>query len=733
MQCAAWSGLFRMVACRMLTCDRVDPMIGTDNTRDFSYGNALPLMALPWGTHHWSPVNSNDPLWFFGYREHRFHGLRLTHQPSPWMGDWSHCTLLPQTGTLRCRQGERTHDIASRDLTVRPHRFAMRLPVDGIAWEAAPTMHGAVMTFTFHGDGPRRLIFDCAEAGDNRGQFATRIHIDPTCGEIALRTASGTDTHAEFALHLVMQIDGIAIGGGTFSGDAVNDGVLLAEGPAHGGWLEFSPTVTTVTMRLAGSFIDEAAARRLLAQEIGDRDLNQVQTEAATTWNALLGRLQLPEADDAQKNLVASMLYRTLLFPRRIDEPDAAGKPQHRCPDTGTIQPGVRVTDNGFWDTARSVYSWYALFVPDHLPTILDGWLAGARSSGWLASWASPGHRACMTGSYADVIFADAIARGITGWNVEEALKYVRKHVEEPVADDCPYGRIGLDSYLTLGYVPIERCNKSTARTLDYAYGDWCIACIAEAAGDHAFAAVCRERAGAWRKVLDPETGFFRGRHADGSWDESFDPTVWGGPYVEGCAWQFAWHVPHNADAVIAARGGQKPALAFLEQMLREPPTYQVGTYGTTIHEMREMASVDFGQYAHSNQPSHFTLPYLAHCGATGRWRTMVHRVIAELYHATPDGLHGDEDNGEMSAWWLCAALGLVANCPGDGSWMRVRPYLRHWRISQGDGQMLEVITTATGDDDQDDVWVDPHGISATTQHLPHADLARGGTWVVKR
>lgn len=332
-----------------------------------------------------------------------------------------------------------------------------------------------------------------------------------------------------------------------------------------------------------------------------------------------------------------------------------------------------------------------------------------------------------MTGSYADAIFADAAARGITGWDRDAALFYARKHAEVVVPDDAPYGRIAYDAHLRHGYVPQDRCPKATARTLDYAYGDWCLGQLATAVGDVEFAALSFQRADAWQQVLNPNNNFFTGRLSDGTWPIDFDPLVWGGPYVEGSAWQFAWHVPHDPQAVIAARGGATAVLTFLNELFFQVPAFKVGTYGTVIHEMAEMASVPFGQYAHSNQPSHFTLPYFAHCGDVPSWNYWIHRVRTELYAPTPEGYPGDEDNGEMSAWWINASLGLVADCPGSDSWLTVQP-LFDWTLRRPGFPDLTIRSTAQRD--QASTW--QHNslpAVATGSHMPHAALNRGGEW----
>ncbi len=713
----------------MRPVERVDPFMGTDNVSEFSNGNLLPLMGLPWGAHHYSPSNAEPDGWFFQYRERAFRGLRLTHSPSPWMGDWCPITFMPQAGERRLRSHDRTVDLPSKQLRVRPHRFGCVLPAHGIEWDAAPTMHGLAMRLRWRHGGPRRIIVDSGRSQPGGGAVDTVVRVDAARSEISLRTHSGEGIHPDFALHLVLKADAPSVAGGRFDatgevGDAAGTGVGL------GGWLEFPPGPGEIQVWAAGSFIDAAAAYHLLEAEVAYRSVDVLAATAAAEWDAVLGRVQLPASSEVDRSLVATAMYRTLLYPRRLDEPAPAG-PRHRCPDTGVVRSGVRVTDHGFWDTARTVYPWYALAFPDLLPTILDGWVQGARATGWFPSWASPGHRVCMTGSYADAVFADAVSRGIPGFDAVEVLTYLRRHAEEPVPDGSPYGREAVEAYLDLGYVPVERIDKAAARTLDYAYGDWCLAVVASAARDRSFAEACRNRAANWRHVLDQASGFFRGRHADGGWQEPFDPFAWGGPFVEGSAWQFAWHVPHQPQSLIEARGGRAAALRFLEALLAAPATYTLGSYPDAIHEMRELAAVDFGQYAHSNQPSHFTLPYLGHLGRPDRLAHWVRRVIRELHALQPDGYPGDEDNGEMSAWWLTAAMGLLPSCPGNGAWQATRPTFPHLVVDVPQRPPLE-IRSGPPERAGHHWWRAPDGTTYDEGSLiPHAALARGGTWWV--
>jgi predicted alpha-1,2-mannosidase len=238
---------------------------------------------------------------------------------------------------------------------------------------------------------------------------------------------------------------------------------------------------------------------------------------------------------------------------------------------------------------------------------------------------------------------------------------------------------------------------SATARSLDYAYDDFCISQVAEALGKHEDAAMFRERALNYEKSYDTTTGFMRGRNEDGSWLEPFNPTTWGNPYVEGGAWQSTWSVPHDPSGLISLMGGPEPFTAKLDEFLTCAPRFEVGTYGFEIHEMTEMACADFGQYAHSNQPVHHVLFLYASAGKPWRTQYWVRRVMEELY--SPEDLPGDEDNGEMSAWYVLNALGIFPLCPGHPSYVFSTPLFDKVRLKRDGRDDLVITSSGNGPD----------------------------------
>lgn len=330
-----------------------------------------------------------------------------------------------------------------------------------------------------------------------------------------------------------------------------------------------------------------------------------------------------------------------------------------------------------------------------------------------------------MIGTHIDAVMADGVVKGIRGFDLEAAYARMRRHAFEPGDEDGNYGRLGIAEYLSQGYVSTESHSSATSRTLDYAYDDFCLFQIARALGHDEDARIFRERAFSYRNVYDPSVGMMRGRHADGSWLTPFDPLTWGGPYVEGGAWQSTWAVPHDPHGLIALMGGPEPFLARLDEMMTMRPNFHAGSYGFEIHEMTEMACADFGQYAHSNQPVHHVLSLYACAGQPWKTEYWTRRVLNELY--SPDILPGDEDNGEMCAWYLFHALGVYPLCPGHPSYVFSAPLFAEAKLSLPEGRTL---TIRAHDSSPENIYVQSvsvNGQPETHLWIDHGTLMQGG------
>ncbi len=691
--------------------DFVNPLQGTDSQDDFSRGNTLPLLCTPFPMTAWT-LQTGEGRWAFRWRDAKIQGLRATHQPSPWMGDHGHFTIMPQQRDRLLTAQERSSSYVKEDLVCRPEYLRVHLLRDDCVFESTPTERGVKIRLTFGQAGDSRVIFDCFYQGGTFQWLADRNIL------LGCSKANYGGVPENFAQWFAVRIDTAST---TFTA-VENSG--NASAPLLG-TLDFSVTAgQVVTCDVGVSYISAEQALLNLEREIGDKSFDEVRQSAASAWEKRLTKARVETSDVSLKKVFYSSFYRTLTFPHKFHETDASGQTVHFSPYDGEVHPGELYAGHGFWDTYRTAYPLYALLFPEDYASFLRGWMNACREGGWYPRWPSPGYRVCMLSTHVDATFADAVVKGIKGFDLEEAYEGLRRHAFENLEEDTGYGRPGLDAYLKLGYIPADRYRHSVAATLDNAYCDFCLAQIARVLRRTDDEAIFLERALSYRHLFDPSVDFMRGKNADGSWLSPFEEFYWGGPYVEGGPWQTSWGVPHDVPGLVTLYGGQEKFIAKLEKMLALPPHFTVGDYGFEIHEMSEMACAKFGQYAHSNQPVHHALYLFAEAGAPERTDHWVHKILTEYYNETPGGFPGDEDNGEMSAWFVLSALGIFPLCPGKPEYTLTRPLFASATVELGTGATLTITNETSNEADQVFTF---DGVELPGRRIGHAELSQGG------
>jgi predicted alpha-1,2-mannosidase len=689
----------------------VNILQGTASTPEFSLGNTLPIAALPFGMAHWTLQSHDDTPWMFQPGVRRIQGFRCTHQLSPWLSDYGHATFLPFRGDIHPESAARASSYATEQAHLSPHSLQLFLLRYRAHVELVPTDRTAVLSATFEEEAiPQTigLLFDIP------GSQAT-IEPDPATRSIRFSsTANSGGVPENFAAYYLLQLQ------------TPWDSFEIKESGAHRiGILRFRQGLH-IEARIATSFISFEQAARNLRQEIGQRSVEELRTSAAARWNDHLNRIEIEGASEEQRRIFYSCLYRTLLFPRTWHEPDADGKMHHFSAFNGKVMPGVMYADHGYWDVYRAWYPFMSILFPERLGEILQAWVNAYQEGGWLPQFPCPGYRACMTGSLIDSVFGDAAAKGITGFDLEGAYQGLKKHATTPGDPAKGYGRVGLERYLKLQYVPADHVAQSVAETVDAAYGDFCIAQVAKALGKQDDYAAFMKRSENWRNVFDTTVKFFRGKNEDGAWITPFHPFTWGSPYVEGAAWQHRWDAPQNLPGLIDAMGGEAQAAKALEDMLSTPPIFHVGVYGTEIHEMSEMAAVPFGQYAHSNQPVHHLLYIFAHTGRPDLTQFWVRKVLRDLY--TPETFAGDEDTGSMSAWFVLSALGFYPLCPGKPEYTVGSPLFARSTLHLSGGVTFTVDAPGNSPDAVYVKSVSLAGQVLTGNRISHISLLKGGS-----
>jgi len=696
----------------------VNPLQGADSVRSLSTGNTLPLVALPFGMAHWTFQTDEGGGWHFHPKSPKLMGIRCTHQPSPWMGDYGAFVVMPQSGTRYLSARKRATAWRIGKATIQPNFMRAETASTGVVLESAPTVRGSVFRFTYTEGSDARIIFDGV-----KGEVHFDVRPDGRTVVGYTRGSSG-GVPQNFANYFVAVLDQPIRSWATFEGEEIGVEGESRTATAIGLCLELGP-IGQVNMRLATSFIGFEQAEMNLQTEIGDATLEEIAARGEEIWEKELGQIEIESDDERAKATFYSCLYRTKLFPRIWHEIDRDGNEVHFSPYDGQVHDGPLYADTGFWDTYRTLHPLLTLIDPERQADMLRGFINAYRESGWLPQWPSPGHRYCMPGTHLDVTIADAVAKGIEGFDVEAALAGMLLHADNAIGDGpSGAGRRGIEDYLAQGYCVGK---ASVAQTLDYAYDDWGIAQTAATLGQAEVVRRMLERAENYRKIYDPEVGFMRPRNADGSWDlDPFDPLYWGGAYVEGGPWQSSWAVQHDPAGLIELMGGEEAFAEKLDTMLSMPAHFHVGGYSEEIHEMTEMALDNFGQYAHSNQPVHHVLYLYLAAGKPWRTQKEVRRVMEEMY--SPDAFAGDEDNGEMAAWYVLSALGIFPHCPGRPEWALGSPLFPRATVHLPTGKTLtfEAPGNQVGRPYVNAVSHDGKPVEATV--ISHEALASGGT-----
>ena len=711
---------------------------GTHSRPGFSRGNTLPLACRPHGFTFVTPMtDARERRWIYQWAPDggpRLEALTFSHCPSPWIGDRGQLHLMPWLGEPVARAMSFSHD----DERDGVHHYRARLDT-GVVAEVTPTSHAACFRFDVTAAAPGAHGVLIAPLG--RGMTRARPLPDGRVAVEAVVEPEPDPSHRH--------LDPVTFYYGETSGpaelvDPTPSGWLArvpgidaaVSVPVLGRWLKRSASsvgavalatpAATLEVRMAASNLSVEQARHNLGLEIGDRGFDEVLAGARDEWSTLLGRLRLsPDATPDQRATAYTNLARLHSWPNAAHEntgsadlPDwRYASPFHRAaavPAPGVtgsrVVRGRLFVNNGFWDTYRTAWPHDSFFTPDLADDLVDGTVQQYRDGGWTARWSAPGYVDCMPGASADVVFADAAAHGR---RFDEVAGYDSALRNACVPAPHPWvGRKGLQTSRFTG-ITSTAIPEGLSWTLENAITDDAIArwsaALAERAGDlgvpqrrDEFAANAiwfAHRALSYRRMFDPRVGFFQGRRPDGSWrsdPSSFDPATWGGDYTETNAWGMAVTAPHDGAGLAALYGGADGLDRRLDEMFAtgEPVTAAtVGTYRATIHEMTEATAIRCGMVGMNNQPAHHVPFMYLHAGRPWKTQWWTREMLDRLFVGGEigQGYPGDEDNGEMSAWWLWAACGLYPLHPGSGELAITTPLFGELSFDRGPAGTLTV------------------------------------------
>ena len=481
--------------------------------------------------------------------------------------------------------------------------------------------------------------------------------------------------------------------------------------------------------RIASSFISfEQAAQNL--KELGNDSFEQLAQKGNDAWNNVLGKIEVEGGNLDQYRTFYSCLYRSLLVPRKFYEFTADGQPVHYSPYNGQVLPGYMYTDTGFWDTFRCLFPFLNLMYPSVNKEIQEGLINTYKESGFFPEWASPGHRGCMIGNNSASVLVDAYMKGVKVDDVKTLYEGLIHGTENVHPEASSTGRLGYQYYNKLGYVPYDvKINENTARTLEYAYDDWCIYQLAKALNrPKKEIELFAKRAMNYRNVFDKESKLMRGRNENGQIQSPFSPLKWGDAFTEGNSWHYSWSVFHDPQGLIDLMGGKKMFITMLDSVFAVPPVFDDSYYGQVIHEIREMTVMNMGNYAHGNQPIQHMIYLYNYAGQPWKAQYWLRQVMDRMYTPGPDGYCGDEDNGQTSAWYVFSALGFYPVCPGTDEYVIGAPLFKKATLHFENGNNLVIDAQ---NNSKENLYIESlrvNGQESTRNYLKHADLLQGGT-----
>ncbi|WP_320112233.1 GH92 family glycosyl hydrolase [Draconibacterium orientale] len=705
----------------------VNPLMGTDSEFKLSNGNTYPAIARPWGMNFWTPQTGRmGDGWGYTYDSYKIQGFKQTHQPSPWINDYAAFSLMPVTGELKFKGAERASWFSHKAEVAQPHYYKVYLADYDVTTEFTPTDRAVSFRFTFPENDNSYILLDAFDGGSMVKIIPEERKIIGYCQN------NHGGVPANFKNYFVAVFDKDFEVVKTWKDENLQESAE-AQSFHVGGIVGFKTQKgEEVNVKLASSFISAEQAELNLSREIGDKSFETIKAEGEQIWEKELGRIKVEGGSEAEQKTFYSCLYRTLLFPRKFYEFDADNNIVHYSPYNGEVLPGYMFTDNGFWDTFRAVFPFFTLMHPDLNSQIMEGLVNTYKESGWLPEWASPGHRGCMIGSNSASLIADSYLKGIRGYDIETLYEAMVKNTKGHMESVESVGRFGAEYYNKLGYVPYNvGINENTARTLEYAYADYCIWKLAQELGKpQEEIDLYKQRARNFHNVYDAESKLMRGKNEDGTFQSPFSPYKWGDAFTEGNSWHYTWSVFQDIEGLKQLMGGNDDFVAMLDSVFVVPPIFDDSYYGGTIHEIREMQIAGMGNYAHGNQPIQHMI-YLYNY-SDQPWKTQAHvrEVLTKLYSYQADGYCGDEDNGQTSAWYVFSSMGFYPVCPGTDEYVLGSPLFNKITLTLENGN--EFVIDATNNS-KDNVYVNDvvlNGESYNKNFLKHAAIQNGGELV---
>jgi predicted alpha-1,2-mannosidase len=650
----------------------VNPFLGTAE-----HGHTFPGAALPGGMVQLGPdtdIQGWDWCSGYHYSDNSVMGFSHLHRSGMGAGDWGDILFMPTKGEIKTVPGAKdkpgegyrsrfSHD----DEKAFPGYYAVKLKDYGIKAELTVSERAGYHKYTFPKSDASHILIDLSHGiGDRCSGADVKIMSNTEIEGHRLSNGFVDDQNVYFYAKFSKPFKSF----GTWDNGKVNLGSKEKSGKSIGAFANFTTSEgETIEVKVGISYTSAAQARLNFEKEISNKDFEGTKAAAAARWNIALSKIEVQLEKGADPTYVKNKMitfytavYHSLLFPATFG--DADGKYMGLDNQVHTAKGFTYRSDFSLWDTFRAEMPLLTLIDPERSNDVVNTMIAQYEQGGWLPTPQEFGNSYTndMIGDHPVVAILDAYRKGIKKFDLQKAYAAVRQNaMETPPVGHRSEGRPGLQFYLSLGYIPYDKIKESVSQTLEYAFNDWCVAQLAKETGHTADYEMFMKRAYNYKNIFDAQSGFARPKNSEGKWLEPFDPKFVGHGkdrhYTEANAWQYTLFVPHDVKGLIALEGGQKNFIAKLDTLFTTSSDVK-----STVADITGL----IGQYAHGNEPGHHTVYLYSYAGAPWKTQEMVRTVTDSLYSEGPAGLCGNEDMGQMSAWYVLSTMGIYQVAPGQ-------------------------------------------------------------------
>ncbi|SDS15052.1 alpha-1,2-mannosidase, putative [Mucilaginibacter mallensis] len=695
---------------------------GTNSKYEISWGNVNPVTSLPFAMNGWTAQTNKDGEGFkYQYFVHSIRGFQQTHQCSPWVNDYAVFSLMPVTGKLVVNEDARAATFDHKNEIGKPNYYKVKLD-NNITTEISPTSRGAHLRFTFPKAGSYIVLDGYTKM--------SMVKIFPSERKITGYVDNVRWAPKGFKNYFVIVFDKPFEDYGTWENkhDSIFNKKASDEGQGVGAYIKFKDGAV-VQAKVASSYISPEQAEVTLQAELGNqKSFDDTKNAAFKVWNNLFNRVLIEGGTEEERSTFYSCLYRANLFSHEFFEYDKTGRSHYYSPYDGQLHDGYMYTDNGFWDTFRAQFPLNCILHPKMQGQYVEALLDAQQQCGWLPAWSFPSETGGMLGNHAISLLTDAWVKGIRTFDPQRALEAYFHEASNKGPWGGANGRPYWKQYWQIGYIPFPQSQGSVGQTLESAYDDFCGYQLAKLTGNSFYEGIFAKQMYNYKNLWDPSTRFMRGRGEDGKFAPDFDPLDWGGPYTEGNAWHWVWSVFHDEQGLINLFGGDKNFTAKLDSVFSEPNTIKVGAYGQVIHEMTEMKLGNMGQYAQGNEPVHHMIYLYDYAGQPWKAQQHIREVMDKLYNSTENGYPGDEDEGQMSSWYVLSAMGVYSVCPGTDQYVIGSPEFNKITITMEDGKKFII---EANNNSKQNMYIQSgtlNGTPFTHNWIKYSDIVNGGT-----